>query len=492
MKQSLQLRLGQQLTMTPQLQQAIKLLQLSSLDLQQEIQQALDSNMMLELAEEEGHHPEPGDLAAEPTATATEAEPEYRELSNMDAPADIPQELAVDSSWDDVYDSLQTSSAPLSGGDSDGDDFLLQRAPAQTLQDFLTWQLELTNFSERDYAIATAIVDAVNDDGYLTATIEDIHQGLSAQIPDLELDEVKAVLHRVQNFDPPGVACADLADCLRIQLNQLPEEMPWRKEALVLVTQHLDLLAKKDLARLKRNMELSDEDLNGIIALIRRLEPKPGRHIAPNESQYVIPDVFVVRQGNQWVVALNPEISPRLRVNPFYSNMIKRADSSADNTAMKNHLQEARWFIKSLQSRNETLLKVARSIVERQKDFLDYGETAMRPLVLRDIAEEVGMHESTISRVTTQKYIHTPNGVYEFKYFFSSHVSTNAGGECSATAIKAYLKEIVEGEEAAKPLSDDTIAKMLQAKGINVARRTIAKYREAMGIPPSNERKRIF
>lgn len=491
MKQSLQLRLGQQLTMTPQLQQAIKLLQLSSLDLQQEIQQALDSNMMLEL-EDEAQHPEAGDLSAvEPSAPASESEPEYRELGNMDAPADIPQELPVDSSWDEVYDSLQ-SSAPVSGGDSDSDDFLLHRAPAQTLQDFLTWQMELTNFSERDYAIATAIIDAINDDGYLTTSIEDIHHGLAAQVPDLELDEVKAVLHRVQNFDPPGVAAGDLADCLRIQLHQLPDDTPWRKQALELVTQHLDLLAKKDLARLKRNMDLSDEDLNSIIALIRSLEPKPGRHIATGESQYVIPDVFVVRQGNQWVVALNPEISPRLRVNPFYSNLIKRADSSADNTAMKNHLQEARWFIKSLQSRNETLLKVARSIVERQKDFLDHGETAMRPLVLRDIAEEVGMHESTISRVTTQKYIHTPNGVYEFKYFFSSHVSTNAGGECSATAIKAYLKEIVEGEDSAKPLSDDTIAKMLQAKGINVARRTIAKYREAMGIPPSNERKRVF
>jgi RNA polymerase sigma-54 factor len=490
MKQTLQLRLGQSLTMTPQLQQAIKLLQLSSLDLQQEIQQALDSNMMLELAEDEGAAPSgPGEPAAESSAPA-EPDPEFRELGNMDAPADIPQELPVDSSWEEVYDNLQSfTPAP---GDSDNDDYLLQRAPAQTLQDFLAWQMELTSFSERDYAIATAIIDAINDDGYLTATIEDIHQGLSAQIPDLELDEVKAVLHRVQNFDPPGVAAADLADCLRIQLNQLPEDTPWKKQALILATQHLDLLARKDLARLKRVLESSDEDLNGIIALIRSLEPKPGRQIAAAESQYVVPDVFVIRQGDQWVVTLNPEISPRLRINPFYSNMIKRADSSTDNVTMKNHLQEARWFIKSLQSRNETLLKVARCIVERQKDFLEEGETAMKPLVLRDIAEEVGMHESTISRVTTQKYIHTPNGIYEFKYFFSSHVSTNAGGECSATAIKAYLKEIIGSEDAAKPLSDDTISKMLKARGINVARRTIAKYREAMAIPPSNERKRVF
>lgn len=490
MKQTLQLRLGQQLTMTPQLQQAIKLLQLSSLDLQQEIQQALDSNMMLEMAEEESHQvpAETHDLSE---AKAAEPEPEFRELGNMDAPADIPQELAVDSTWDDVYDSLQ-SFTHASSGDSDNDDFLLQRAPAQTLQDLLVWQLELTNFSERDYAIATAILDSVNDDGYLTTTLADIHQGLSSQIHDLELDEVQAVLHRVQQFDPPGVAALDLADCLRIQLAQLDDDTPWKKPALNLVTHHLDLLAKKDLTKLKRNLNIEDEDLNHIIALIRSLEPKPGRKVTSGESHYIIPDVFVVRQSGHWVVALNPDISPKLRINPFYSNMIKRADSSTDNVTMKNHLQEARWFIKSLQSRNETLLKVAKSIVERQKDFLDYGETAMKPLVLRDIAEEVGMHESTISRVTTQKYIHTPNGVFEFKYFFSSHVSTNAGGECSATAIKAFLKEIIEAEDPTKPLSDDTISKMLKGRGINVARRTIAKYREAMAIPPSNERKRVF
>lgn len=491
MKQTLQLRLGQQLTMTPQLQQAIKLLQLSSLDLQQEIQQALDSNMMLETAEDEVHVPaipETPDLS-EPKAA--EPEPEYRELGNMDAPADIPQELAVDSSWDEVYDNLQNFSAAPSG-DSDSDDFLLQRAPAQTLQDLLAWQMELTHFSERDYAVATAIIDAIDDDGYLTVPIEDIHLGLTTQMNGLELDEVKAVLHRVQNFDPPGVAAQDLADCLGIQLRQLPEDTPWRAAALRLVTQHLDLLAKKDLNRLKRVLDITDEDLNHIVALIRSLEPKPGRQISTSDSQYVIPDVFVYRHGGQWVVTLNPDISPKLRINPFYSNMIKRADSSSDNVTMKNHLQEARWFIKSLQSRNETLLKVARSIVERQKEFLDEGDTAMKPLVLRDIAEEVGMHESTISRVTTQKYIHTPNGVYEFKYFFSSHVSTNVGGECSATAIKAYLKEIVDGEDAARPLSDDTISKMLKDRGINVARRTIAKYREAMAIPPSNERTRVF
>jgi RNA polymerase sigma-54 factor len=486
MKQTLQLRLGQSLTMTPQLQQAIKLLQMSTLDLQQEIQQALESNIMLEPAEEETLQTE----APERIDAMTRQDNEYGEIPNMDEPSDIPKELPGDASWDDVYDSLQSYTAPRDDGDND--DFVFQRAPAQTLRDHLLWQLELTLFSDRDYAIGAAILDSINDDGYLTASLADIHQGLSSQFEGLELDEVQAVLHRVQNFDPPGVAALDLADCLCLQLKQLPDDAPWKALAIELTSKHLDLLAKKDLNKLKRLMELDDDALNRIIALIRTLDPKPGRAIENQESQYVIPDVFVARQGNQWTVSLNPDIAPKLRVNPFYSNMIKRADNSADNVAMKNHLQEARWFIKSLQSRNETLLKVAKSIVDHQKDFLERGDKAMKPLVLRDVAEEVEMHESTISRVTTQKYMHTPNGIYEFKYFFSSHVSTEAGGECSATAIKALIKEIIDQEEAAKPLSDHAIAAQLKAQGINVARRTIAKYREALSIPPSNERKRVF
>jgi RNA polymerase sigma-54 factor len=484
MKQTLQLRIGQQLTMTPQLQQAIRLLQLSTIDLQQEIQEVLDSNMMLEVADEET----PADPAERVEAPAEERP--IKELSDFDSEKHIPEELPVDSSWDDVYDSLQPYTT--SQGDSDNDDYIVQRGAAPTLQDSLVWQMELTPMSEQDHAIATAIIDSINEDGYLSSSIEDIHQGLLNEIEGLELDEVKAVLHRVQNFDPAGVAASSLSECLRLQLNQLPDTVPWKRTALRLVTHYLDFLAKKDLARLKRLLELSDEDLNEVVSLIRSLEPRPGRHMENADSQYVVPDVFVSKHAGKWQVSLNPDIAPKLRVNPFYSNMIKRADTSADNQCMKNHLQEARWFIKSLHSRNETLLKVARSIVEHQKDFLEYGETAMKPLVLRDVAEEVGMHESTISRVTTQKYMHTPNGIYEFKFFFSSHVSTNSGGECSATAIKAFIKEIVEKENPQKPLSDHTIAAMLKDKGINVARRTIAKYREFMNIPPSNERKNLF
>lgn len=486
MKQTLQLRLGQQLTMTPQLQQAIKLLQMSTLDLQQEIQQVLDSNMMLEVSDDENLQPEVSE-AAEP---AINRENEFSEIPNLDEKSDIPQELPGDSSWEDIFDSIQPYTA--SSHDDEGDEYVLQRSPAETLHDHLQWQLEMSIFSEQDYAIATAIIDSVNDDGYLTGTLEDIHQSLLGQIEDLDIDEVKAVLHRVQNFDPAGIAALDLADCLALQLKQMPEDTPYVQKALELVKHHLEHLAKQDLVKLKKALDLEDAEINRVIALVRSLEPKPGLLITPQENQYITPDVLVTRSSKRWVVILNPDIAPKLRVNPFYSNMIKRADNSADNTTMKNHLQEARWFIKSLQSRNETLLKVAKSIVDHQTEFLELGEKAMKPLVLRDVAEEVGMHESTISRVTTQKYMHTPNGIYEFKYFFSSHVSTDSGGECSATAIKALLKELIDQEDASKPLSDHTLSALLKDKGINVARRTVAKYREALSIASSNERKRNF
>jgi len=488
MKQSLQLRMGQHLAMTPQLQQAIKLLQLSSLDLQHEIQEALDSNMMLEIAEEEPAGSHPAELAGDSTPTV---DLQYRELPDLDAPADIPSELAVDVSWDELYESAPLGSSSTTPNNS-GEDYQFQQTSGQSLHDLLTWQMELARFSDRDYAIATVLIDSINEDGYLGSPLEEIHQALEQQIPLLDIEEVRAVQHRIQSFEPSGIGAVDLADCLRIQLMQLPDPQPHRQAALRLVSQHLDLLAKRDVTGLKRQLELTDDDLAATIGLIRGLEPKPGRQVSAENSQYITPDVYVVRQGQHWTVRLNPDISPHLRVNPVYSGMVKRADNSTDNATMRHHLQEARWFIKSLHSRNETLLKVARSIIERQQAFLDEGERAMKPLVLRDIAEELDMHESTISRVTTHKYMHTPNGIFEFKYFFSSHVSTQGGGECSATAIKAYLKEIVDQEDTGKPLSDEAIAKQLQGRGINIARRTIAKYREAMGIPPSVERKQIF
>jgi RNA polymerase sigma-54 factor len=332
----------------------------------------------------------------------------------------------------------------------------------------------------------------VDEDGYLRAGPDDIFQGLQVQLEDLDFDEVKAVLHRVQNFDPAGVAAVDLSDCLRIQLQQLPDSTPFKEEALVLVSRHLDLLASHDQSKLMRRLGVTERQLEAIIALIRTLDPKPGARVQEAESEYVIPDVYVTKQNGTWQVHLNPDIAPKLRINPFYSSLIKRSDNSKDNAAMKDHLQEARWFIKSLHSRNDTLLRVARCIVEKQPAFLEHGPIAMKPMVLRDIAEELELHESTISRVTTQKYMHTPNGIVEFKYFFSSHVSTESGGECSATAIRAFIKELIGSENPARPLSDSKIADLLKEKGINVARRTVAKYREAMLISPSSQRKRIL
>ncbi|MCX7089374.1 MAG: RNA polymerase factor sigma-54 [Methylococcales bacterium] len=482
MKQSLQLRLGQQLTMTPQLQQAIKLLQLSTLDLQQEIQQALDSNMMLEVIEDDVNRPVDVDMPISQTDTRDQDTCEGSQT-------DIPNELAVDSSWEDVYDSMQIA---MSNPVAEVYEFEAQRGKSITLQEHLLWQLELTRFSERDCEIARSIIDSVNADGYLSCHLTDIYAGLQPQMEELELDEVAAVLHSVQNFDPAGVAALDLQDCLRLQLLQIPEDNPYRAKALELVINYLDLLAGQEQVKLLKRLDVTEQSLTHIIALVRSLDPKPGAKIQEVEAEYIVPDVFVAKLNGQWQVQLNPDIAPKLRINPVYSGMIKRSDSSQDNVCMKDHLQEARWFIKSLHSRNDTLLRVARCIVEKQGDFLEHGSIAMRPMVLRDVAEQLELHESTISRVTTQKYMHTPNGIVEFKYFFSSHVATDEGGECSATAIRAFIKELIAGENAIKPLSDDKIAGLLQEKGIIVARRTVAKYREAMFIQSSSQRKRIM
>ncbi len=483
MKQTLNLRLGQQLTMTPQLQHAIKLLQMSTLELQQEIQQALESNIMLEITDDDG-----SGSRGEITSTSEKKLENTDSFTSEGSQTNIPDELPVDSSWDDIYE----SSAAPSSGNNETIEFESQRSNSSTLLDHLLWQLELTPFSERDHAIAMTVIDSVNEDGYLSSTPADIYEGLQNQFDDLDFDEVIAVLHRVQQFDPAGVAAIDLSDCLRLQLLQLPEETPYRKEALLVVTRYLKLLATHEQAKLLKKLDVSERELNEIVSLIRTLDPKPGAQIQESDSEYVIPDVYVTKQHERWRVDLNPDIAPKLRINPFYSTLIKRADNSKDNVCMKDHLQEAKWFIKNLHNRNDTLLRVARSIVEKQTAFLDHGSIAMKPMVLRDIAEELKLHESTISRVTTHKFMHTPNGIIEFKYFFSSHVSTKDGGECSSTAIRSFIKELIDNENQGRPLSDSKIADFLQAKGINVARRTIAKYREAMFISSSSQRKRIL
>lgn len=492
MKQTLQLRLGQHLTMTPQLQQAIRLLQLSTLDLQHEIQEALDTNLMLE-TEEEGRQRETlgeDNAPTEPEAAEAPRDNRAEERELNPEGSTLSDDLPVDSNWDEVYDSHLP---PLSGSakkDDENTDFLAQKTSSQTLYDHLMWQLNLTTLSETDRVIATAIIDAVSEDGYLTNSLEDIHAGLGDE--EIELDEVEAVLHRIQAFDPPGVAARDPRDCLLIQLQQLPPETPLRDKAIQVCKRHFELLAKRDFVQLKRRLKVNDDDLQSVFLLLRSLNPRPGTLIADAEPQYVTPDVIVSRRNGSWLVELNPEATPRLRVNPDYAKLIRRADQSDDNVCLKNHLQEARWFIKSLTSRNETVLRVATKIVEFQRGFFEHGEEAMKPLVLRDVAEELEMHESTVSRVTTQKYMYTPRGTFEFKYFFSSHVGTDSGGECSATAIRALIKKLIAAEKPNKPLSDNKLAQILGDQGIQVARRTVAKYRESMDIPPSNERKHLL
>ena len=504
MKQSLQLKIGQSLTMTPQLQQAIRLLQLSTLDLQAEVQELVEVNPMLEIAEDSDSNNSSTEASAEQASseantssetsasTTTDEQPQEAVTNSEESSMDnIPEDLPVDSNWDDIYDAAPTS---LGSGqrDEDNGSFEFQSGGGgDSLQDHLQWQLDMQRFSDTDRLIAEAIIDAINEDGYLSVSLESIWEGLQGDESDIEQDEVDAVLRRIHTFDPVGVGARDLRECLLIQLKQIEEESVNLNRAKKLVSEYLDMLGSRDFNQLLRRMKLSKEELQEVIVLIQSLNPRPGSAIESSQAEYVVPDVLVKKEKERWKVELNVEAIPRLRINSTYANLVRRADNSSDNVYLKNNLQEARWFLKSLQSRNETLLKVATCIVERQQGFLEHGEEAMKALVLHDVAEAVGMHESTISRVTTQKYMHTPRGIFELKYFFSSHVTTATGGACSATAIRALIKKLIAAENVQKPLSDSKLANILEEQGINVARRTVAKYRESMSIPPSNERKRL-
>ncbi|PWK47798.1 RNA polymerase factor sigma-54 [Pleionea mediterranea] len=494
MKPSLQLKIGQSLTMTPQLQQAIRLLQLSSLDLQNEIQEALESNPMLEGNEDLPQESKESDSNGKDTESSA-SEKEASEIDTSDALKNetIDKDLAVDTQWEDWQ-----YSPPSSMARSDDDrEFEYQGETSLSLHDHLAWQLDFTQISERDKTIALVLIDEIDDEGYLRTPISDIEVMLNEDEQEefdeqVETDEIEAVLSLIQSFDPVGVGAQNLQECLQLQLNQFSEEVPFWIEAKELIDDHFDALAARNYKQIIRQTKWPEDFLKEVVTFVQRLNPRPGSNVSSSHSEYVVPDVFVSKKNGRWTVELNPDCAPKLKINTGYASLIKRADSSADNTFLKNNLQEAKWFIKSLQSRNETLLKVATSIVEKQMGFFEYGEEAMKPLVLSMIAEEVEMHESTVSRVTTQKYMHTPRGIFELKYFFSSHVSTAAGGECSSTAIRALIKKLIAAENNAKPLSDNKIANLLKEQGINVARRTIAKYREAMNIPPSNERKSLI
>ena len=476
MKQGLQLRLSQQLAMTPQLQQAIRLLQLSTLELQQELQQALESNPLLEQIDthEEIDTRETQDSETLDTADALEQK-------------EMPEELPLDASWDTIY----TAGTPsgTSGDFMDDELPVYQGETTQTLQDYLMWQVALTPFSDTDRAIATSIVDAVDDTGYLTVPLEDILESMGDE--EIDIDEVEAVLKRIQRFDPVGVAAKDLRDCLLIQLSQFDKTTPWLEEARLIISDHLDLLANHDFRTLMRVTRLKEDVLKEAVNLIQSLDPRPGQSIQTGEPEYVIPDVLVRKHNGHWTVELNSDSIPRLQINQHYASMCNNARNDGDSQFSRSNLQAAKWLIKSLESRNDTLLRVSRCIVEQQQAFFEQGEEYMKPMVLADIAQAVEMHESTISRVTTQKYLHSPRGIFELKYFFSSHVNTEGGGEASSTAIRALVKKLIAAENPAKPLSDSKLTSLLSEQGIMVARRTVAKYRESLSIPPSNQRKQL-
>ena len=478
--------------MTPQLQQAIKLLQLSTLDLQQEIKEALDSNPLLEVDDNsDSDTVEKSNLDAEADAAATASTETSMDTNEALEKNELPDELPIDSTWDEYY---SASSAPAPGPASNDDEQVFQGETTDNIQDHLLWQMRLTPFSDVDRAIAIAIIDSIDESGYLTVTVEDILQSVNTEDMEepVEVDEIECVLKRIQMFDPIGSGSRTPQECLLVQLKQFAPDTPWLKEAKILIEDYADLLGSKDYRTLMRKSRLKEDDLREAMRLLQTLNPRPGSALITQEPEYVIPDVSVTKKKGRWVVELNPDSLPKLSVNQQYAAMSRQARNSSDSQFIRSHMQEAKWFIKSLESRNETLLKVANCIVQQQMGFFEHGPEMMKPMVLNDVAEMVDMHESTISRVTTQKYMHTPRGIFELKYFFSSHVATESGGECSSTAIRALIKKLVAAEKPSKPLSDSKIAQLLAEQGIKVARRTIAKYRESLSIPPSNQRKSLI
>ena len=461
--------------MTPQLQQAVRLLQLSTLELNTEIQQALESNLMLEADETSENSPEIGN-----------EQPEYPDSSTLSKEV-IPEELPVDAEWSSIYEPAPYRNAAPSDDDYD---MMASTAAITTLRDHLRWQTCLASFDARQQAVAEAIIDGINDKGYFTGDLEDLAAGYEAQGVTTEL--AQDVLETIQTFDPAGVGARDLQECLLIQLRQLPATTPLKSRVLRMVSDHFEALSNRNLALLKLRSGLDNDELKQAIELVRQCSPYPGENFSSDDSQYVTPDVIVRKHNGRWLVEANPETLPKLRINSYYSSLIKRGDQSHDNQMMRDHLQEARWLLKSLHSRQETLLRVAHRIIEHQKAFLEHGPEAMKPLVMREIAEELDLHESTISRAATNKYMLTPQGVFEFKYFFSSHVGSMDGDNHSSTAIRARIRKMIQDEQSGKPLSDNKITALLKQEGISVARRTVAKYRESMSIPSSSERKRMI
>jgi RNA polymerase sigma-54 factor len=476
MKHSLQLKIGQHLTLTPQLQQSIRLLQLSTLELNQELEQMLQDNPLLEREDEFPGQEMPGSAQA---ATA-ESAPGESGIGEADARPD--ERIEFDEpDWNDYGGA---------GGDDEDSGFPQTAGAALTLREHLLDQLLLTPLSERDKLLTGALIEELDEDGYLTQSLDDVAAALAPSVPDLEPEELQIALKHLQNMDPVGVGARNLGECLYLQLRALPENTPGRDAAMKLVQFHLDALAQRDMGKLKKALGLDDVGLHVARTLILSLNPRPGAAFGRDDTHYVIPDVFVKKIKGMWIASLNQEAIPKLRINRVYADILARHRENG-GAQLSSQLQEARWLIKNVQQRFDTILRVSQAIVDRQRNFFEHGEVAMRPLVLREIAEAVDLHESTISRVTTQKFMMTPRGLFELKYFFGSHVATESGGACSSTAIRALIKQLIAAENRKKPLSDGQIAEILGQQGIVVARRTIAKYRESLLIPTANLRRAL-
>lgn len=478
LKQGLSVKISQSLSMTPQLQQAIRLLQLSSIELQQEIQENIETNPLLERVD---------DALSE---VSTNDDEQATDSSSQEEPSVIPEELNMDTNWDEIYDTDWKTSNTSSSDTSASDLIDVLHSSPTTLRDHLHEQIDLSQLSAIDKEIANTIIFYIDSNGFLTESTEQIFASLEEKLL-IEKDEVDAILQYIQHLDPVGIGARDLSEALLLQLKHHHSDDILFTSAQELLKKHLDLIVKRDYKSIKRALKLDTHQFENLMRLIQSLNPQPGNIFSNSKTDYITPDVYVHKIKGQWAVSLNQETLPELQINHYYSNMLSSISNKTDKDYLKNNIQQARWFIKSIDNRNNTILNVANAIIEKQSAFLQYGEEAMKPMILKDLAEQLELHESTISRVTTQKYMHTPRGVYEFKYFFSSHVSTTTGGACSATAIQAMIKKLITTENPKKPLSDNKLTTLLKKQGINVARRTVAKYREAMNISSSHERKTL-
>jgi len=480
MKQTLQLKLSQHLTLTPQLQQSIRLLQLSTMELNQELEKFLAENPLLE--REDGDAPiptAPAHMNGEPAAALQPSSEE----SDAESPPQ-PETYSADVDW--VGEGGSGASAR---DDSDESDFAQVAAESPNLREHLHRQLTLTKLEPRDRNLVAFLIEALDEDGYLTQPLEELAQLVPEEL-QIEPEELHIALKHLQNLDPTGVGARSCSECLELQLLSMADSTPSRAAALALVRGHLELLAARDFAKLKKALQCGDDELRQAQKLIQSLNPRPGAAFAPLETRYVVSDVVVKKIKGVWVASLNPDALPKLRINRMYADILQSSRGQS-GSQLSHQLQEARWLIKNVQQRFETILRVSQAIVDRQRHFFEHGEVGMRPLVLREIANTLGLHESTVSRVTTQKFMFTPRGIFELKYFFGSHVATEAGGACSATAIRALIKQLIAAEDGRRPLSDSKISEILGQQGIVVARRTIAKYRESLQIPSVSMRKSL-